>query len=55
MWSQGFSFDDEGYEKFRSPQRRKALADEGRRAMKKEIEAIEQIEKILLREKCNVS
>ncbi|NPV79751.1 MAG: helix-turn-helix transcriptional regulator [Firmicutes bacterium] len=53
LWSQGFSFDDKGYEKFRSPEMRRILADEGRRAMKKEIEAIEQIEKILQKEKCN--
>lgn len=53
LWSQGFSFSDEGFEKFRSPKMRKILADEGRRAMKKEIEAIEQIEKILQKEKCN--
>lgn len=53
LWSQGFSFDDVGYEKFRDPKMRKILADEGHRAMKKDVEAIEQIEKILQREKNN--
>ncbi|MEO3944735.1 hypothetical protein [Gorillibacterium sp. CAU 1737] len=50
LWSQGFSFDDEGFEKFRSPHMRKILADEGRRAMKWDIEAIEQMERILQKE-----
>ena len=51
LWSQGFAFEGEGLEKFRDPAARKILADEGRRAMQKDIEAIEQFEKILQKEK----
>lgn len=47
LWSQGFSFNEAGYEKFSDQNVRKILADEGRKAMAKDIEAIEQIEKIL--------
>ena len=47
LWSQGFGFEGEGLEKFRDPAARKILADEGRRAMQKDIKAIEQFEKIL--------
>lgn len=50
LWTQGFSFDDSGYEKFRDPAARKILADEGRKAMNKDLEAIEQFEKILSKE-----
>ena len=51
FWSQGFSISDEGAEKFRDPAERKILADEGRRTyMKKDMEAIEQFEKILQKE-----
>lgn len=50
LWSQGFSFDEAGYEKFRSPDARKILAKAGQDAMKKDIEAVEQFEKILDRE-----
>ena len=50
LWSQGFTIDENGYEKFRDPAARKVLADEGRRAMQKDMEAIQQFEKILLRE-----
>lgn len=53
LWSQGLSFDDVGYEKFRDPKVRKILADEGRKSMKKDILAIEQIEKILYKEDLN--
>ena len=50
LWTQGFSFDEKGYEKFRDPAARKILADEGRKAMHKDMEAIEQFEKILRKE-----
>ena len=50
LWTQGFAFEGEGLEKFRDPAARKILADEGRKAMRKDIEAIEQFEKILRKE-----
>jgi len=50
LWGQGFSFEGEGLAKFREPAARKILADEGRKAMQKDIEAIEQFEKILEKE-----
>ena len=50
LWSQGFAFEGEGLEKFRDPAARKLLADEGRKAMQKDMEAIEQFEKILKKE-----
>ncbi|MCL2057712.1 MAG: hypothetical protein FWH01_01450 [Oscillospiraceae bacterium] len=50
LWSQGFAFEGEGLEKFRDPAARKLLADEGRCAMQKDMEAIEQFEKILAKE-----
>jgi len=50
LWSQGITFEGEGLEKFRDPATRKILADEGRKAMQKDMEAIEQFEKILEKE-----
>jgi len=50
LWSQGFSIDEKGYEKFRDPAARKILADEGHKAMQKDMEAIAQFEKILRKE-----
>jgi len=50
IWSQGFSTDDFETDKFRDPAKRKILADEGRKAMQKDMEAIEQFEKILKKE-----
>jgi len=50
LWSQGFTIDENGYEKFRDSAARKILADEGRRAMQKDMDAIEQFEKILAKE-----
>ena len=50
LWSQGFSFDEAGYEKFRSPAARKILAVAGHEAMQKDMVAVEQFEKILGRE-----
>jgi len=50
LWTQGFSFDEAGYEKFRTPEGRKVLADAGREAMRKDMEAVEQIEKLLQKE-----
>lgn len=47
LWSQGFTFDEAGFEKFRDPKVRKILADEGYKAMNKDMEAIRQIELIL--------
>lgn len=50
LWTQGFSFDKKGYEKFRDPDARKMLADEGRKAMQKDMEAVKQFEKIIEKE-----
>lgn len=50
LWSQGFAFEGKGLEKFRDPAARKILADEGRKAMRKDMEAVEQFEKILQKE-----
>ena len=47
LWTQGFSFDKKGYKKFRDPAARRILAIEGRKAMQKDMLAIEQFEKIL--------
>jgi len=47
LWSQGIGWEGEGLEKFRSKEGRKILADEGRKAMRKDMEAIVQFEKIL--------
>jgi len=47
LWTQGFSMNEKGFEKFRDPAARKILADEGRRAMQKDQEAIEQFEQLL--------
>jgi AraC-like DNA-binding protein len=47
LWSQGFTFDEAGFEKFRSHEARKILADAGREAMRKDMLAVEQFEKIL--------
>jgi len=47
LWTQGHSFDESGYEKFRDPAARKILADEGRKAMLMDMKAVEQFEKIL--------
>lgn len=49
LWSLGLSFNDTGYEKFREPETRKILADEGRRAMELDRTAVNQIETILRR------
>lgn len=46
LWGQGFTFDEAGIEKFRSPKAREILADAGREAMKKDKIAVEQFEKI---------
>ena len=43
----GFTFDEAGFEKFRSLTARKILADAGREAMRKDMLAVEQFEKIL--------
>jgi hypothetical protein len=50
LWSQGIEWEGAGLEKFRSKEGRKILADEGRKAMRKDMEAIEQFEKILKKE-----
>jgi len=47
LWGAGFSFDEAGFEKFKSAEGRKILADEGHKAMQKDMEAVEQFEKIL--------
>lgn len=47
LWEQGFTFDDAGFEKFRSPEARKVLADAGHQAMLMDQLAVEQFEKIL--------
>lgn len=46
----GLRFNKESYERFRTPEMRKILADEGRKAMQKDMEATEQFEKILKKE-----
>ena len=46
LWNH-LTMDDAGYEKFRTPQIRKILADEGRRCMRKDIEAVGYIQKLL--------
>ncbi len=53
LWSQGYSFDEAGYEKFRSQESRRILAEAGRNAMQMDIVAVEQFEKILSRERIN--
>lgn len=50
LWSIGFTFDNAGFEKFKSAEGRKALADEGRKAMHNDIIAVEQFEEILRQE-----
>lgn len=50
LWSQGFSFDEAGFRKFRTSEGRRVLADAGRRAMENDREAIQRFEKILERE-----
>jgi len=50
LWSQGIGWEGAGLEKFRSKDGRKILADEGRKAMQKDMEAIQQFEKILKKE-----
>jgi len=51
FWAQGLSVHKKDWEKFRDPALRKIIADEGRRTyMQKDIEAIEQFEKILEKE-----
>lgn len=47
LWSQGFTFDEAGFEKFRSPKARKILADAGQEAVRNDMIAVEQFEKIL--------
>ena len=47
LWSAGYSFDEAGFTKFKTDEGRKILADEGRKAMQKDIEAVKQFEKIL--------
>jgi len=50
LWSQGIGWEGAGLEKFRSKDGRKILADEGRKAMQKDMEAMQQFEKILKKE-----
>ena len=50
LWTQGHTFDEKGYKLFQTLEARKILADEGRKAMQKDMEAIEQFEKILCKE-----
>lgn len=50
LWKQGFTFDGEGFAKFKTAQARKILADAGRDAMEKDTVAVEQFEKILRKE-----
>lgn len=54
LWSQGFSFDEAGYEKFRNPEARKILADAGREAMRQDALAVGEFTKILRREKIDI-
>jgi len=50
LWSQGIGWEGAGLEKFRSKDGRKTLADEGYKAMQKDMEAVRQFEKILEKE-----
>jgi len=50
LWTIGFSMDDFKTRKFADPTARKKLADEGRKAMRKDLLAVEQFEKILRKE-----
>jgi hypothetical protein len=50
LWTQGFTFDNAGFEKFRSNEARKALADAGRKAMQNDVVAVKQFEEILSEE-----
>jgi len=47
LWKHGFTFDEAGFEKFRSPKARQALAAAGRKAMRRDALAVEQFEMIL--------
>jgi len=47
LWKHGFSFNKAGYKKFKTPEGRKLLADAGREAMRKDMEAIDCFEAIL--------
>lgn len=47
LWKHGFSFDEKGFEKFRSPRARKRLAKAGREASDKDLRAVEQFEGML--------
>lgn len=47
LWGHGFTFDEAGFEIFRSPEARRILADAGREAMRKDMLAVEQFEKII--------
>ena len=47
LWSQGFKLNDIGFEKFKDSEARKILADAGREALRCDITAVEQFEKIL--------
>jgi len=47
LWKQGFKFNENGFEKFKTIEGRKILADAGREAMQNDITAVEQFEKIL--------
>ncbi|MDR0324795.1 MAG: AraC family transcriptional regulator [Oscillospiraceae bacterium] len=50
LWGQEFTFDKAGFEKFKTAEARKILADAGREAMQKDMIAVEQFEKILRKE-----
>lgn len=50
LWNIGFTFDKNGFEKFRSPKVRKKLAQNAQKAMMKDITAVNNLEKIYLRE-----
>lgn len=47
LWSRGFTFDQAGFEKFRSVEERAVLAEAGCAAMQQEEQAVKQIESIL--------
>lgn len=52
LWQHGFTFDDNGFEKFRSFEERKHLADAGRVAMHNDVAAVKLFEEILRKEGC---
>lgn len=47
LWKQGLSFDAAGFERFGSPEIRKVLAEQGRKAMEQDMQAVNHIRQII--------